>query len=41
MKLSVLFPVYNEKNTVREILDRVLAFSMDGLEKEVIAAMET
>ncbi len=36
MKLSVIFPVYNERATVREILDRVLAFSMEGLETEVL-----
>lgn len=36
VKLSILFPVYNEKSTVKEILDQVLAFSMSGLEKEVI-----
>lgn len=36
MKLSILFPVYNEAATVREILDQVLAWSMPGVEKEVI-----
>jgi len=36
VKLSVIFPVYNERATVREILDRVLGFSMDGLETEVL-----
>ena len=36
MKLSVIFPVYNERATVREILDQVLAFQMGGLDKEVI-----
>lgn len=36
MKLSILFPVYNEAATVREILDAVLAFSMEGIEKEVL-----
>jgi glycosyltransferase involved in cell wall biosynthesis len=36
MKLSILFPVYNEAATVRKILDDVLAFSMDGLEKEIL-----
>ncbi|MFH2202543.1 MAG: glycosyltransferase family 2 protein [Elusimicrobiota bacterium] len=36
MKLSVIFPVYNERATVREILDRVLGFSMAGLEVEVL-----
>jgi len=36
VKLSVIFPVYNERATVREILDQVLAFSMTGLETEVL-----
>lgn len=36
MKLSIIFPVYNECTTVATILDRVLAFSIQGLEKEVI-----
>jgi len=36
MKLSVIFPVYNEKATVRQVLDELLAFEMDGLEIEVI-----
>lgn len=36
MKLSVIFPVYNERATAGLILDEVLAFSMEGLEKEVI-----
>ena len=36
MKLSVIFPVYNERATVKKILDQVLAFRMDGLETEVI-----
>jgi len=36
MKLSVIFPVYNERATVKKILDEVLAFRMDGLETEVI-----
>ena len=36
MKLSIIFPVYNERATSREILDRVLEFSMEGLETEVL-----
>ncbi len=36
VKLSIIFPVYNERNTVAKILDQVLAFSMDGIEKEII-----
>ncbi|OGC22644.1 glycosyl transferase [candidate division WOR-1 bacterium RIFOXYC2_FULL_37_10] len=33
MKLSIIIPVFNEKKTLREILDRVLAVN---LEKEII-----
>jgi glycosyltransferase involved in cell wall biosynthesis len=29
MKLSVLMPVYNERNTVREVVERVLAVPLD------------
>jgi glycosyltransferase involved in cell wall biosynthesis len=36
MKLSVIFPVFNEKATVQIILDQVLDFQMENLEKEVI-----
>jgi glycosyltransferase involved in cell wall biosynthesis len=35
-KLSILIPAYNEKNTAAQILDRVLAIPLDGIEKEVI-----
>lgn len=35
-KLSIIFPVFNERATVRQILDQVLAFAMPGVEKEVI-----
>ena len=34
MKLSVVIPVYNEKNTIEEILKRVLA--VPDIEKELI-----
>ncbi|NMB69989.1 glycosyltransferase family 2 protein [candidate division WWE3 bacterium] len=34
MKLSVIIPVYNEKNTIRELLSRVKA--VDGIEMEII-----
>ena len=36
MKLSVVIPVYNEMETLRELLDAVLAVEMD-IEKEIIA----
>lgn len=36
MKLSVIFPVYNERATAGAMLDQVLGFSMPGLDKEVI-----
>lgn len=35
-KLSVVIPVYNEKNTIREVLKRVEEVRLDGLEKEII-----
>ena len=33
MKLSVLMPVYNERRTLREIVRRVLAQSVNGVDK--------
>jgi len=36
MKLSIIIPVYNEKNTILKILDRVEAVSLVGIEKEII-----
>lgn len=36
MKLSVVIPVYNEKNTIREILSRVEKTDIGELEKEII-----
>ena len=35
-KLSIVIPVYNEKNTIKEILKRVEAVKLDGFEKEII-----
>lgn len=35
MKLSIVMPVYNEKDTIREIVDRVLKVET-GLEKELV-----
>lgn len=35
-KLSIVIPVYNEAATVREILERVLAVSLPGWDKEVV-----
>jgi glycosyltransferase involved in cell wall biosynthesis len=34
MKLSIVIPVYNEKNTIEEIIKRVKA--VEGIEKEII-----
>lgn len=34
MKLSIVIPVYNEKNTLEEIVDLVRA--VDGIEKEIV-----
>lgn len=36
MKLSVIIPVYNERNTVREILRRVRAVDLGEVEKEIV-----
>ncbi|MFA5133270.1 MAG: glycosyltransferase family 2 protein [Patescibacteria group bacterium] len=36
MKLSVIIPVFNEKNTILQILEKVLSASLAGIEKEVV-----
>jgi len=36
MKLSIIVPVYNEKNTIAEILRRVEEMALPGVEKEII-----
>lgn len=36
MKLSILMPVYNEAETLPEILQRIRAVELDGIEKEII-----
>lgn len=36
MKLSIIMPAFNEKRTLREIVDRVLAVDLPGLERELI-----
>ena len=38
MKLSVVIPVYNEEQTINEVLERVCAVQLDGVEKEIIVA---
>ncbi|MFH0907071.1 MAG: glycosyltransferase family 2 protein [bacterium] len=35
-KLSIIIPVYNEKNTIREILDLIEKVKLDAIEKEII-----
>jgi len=35
-KLSIVIPAYNEKNTIEEILKRIKAVDLNGLEKEII-----
>ncbi len=35
-KLSIVVPVYNEKNTIREILAKIESVKLDGIEKELI-----
>jgi glycosyltransferase involved in cell wall biosynthesis len=36
LKLTIIVPVYNEKGTIHEILRRVLAAPLDGIDKEII-----
>ncbi|MEK7149324.1 MAG: glycosyltransferase family 2 protein [Patescibacteria group bacterium] len=36
MKLSILIPVYNEKNTIVELVDAVRVADTKGMEKEII-----
>ena len=36
MKLSIIIPVYNEKNTILEVLRRVEAADVDTIQKEII-----
>jgi len=38
--LSIVIPVYNERNTVREIVRCVEAVSLSGIGKEIILALE-
>lgn len=37
MKLSIIIPVYNERETLREILAQVRAAELPGMEKEILA----
>lgn len=36
MKLSIIIPAYNEKNTIEEIIRRIKLVSLGGMEKEII-----
>ena len=36
MKLSIVVPAYNEKATIREIVARVQAVDLGGLEREIV-----
>jgi glycosyltransferase involved in cell wall biosynthesis len=36
MKLSIVMPAYNERATIREIISRVLAVDLGGIEKELV-----
>lgn len=36
MKLSVIMPAYNERHTIREIVARVFAVPLSGIEKELV-----
>ncbi len=37
MKLSIIMPVYNERETLREILAQVRAVDLGGIDKEIVA----
>lgn len=36
MRLSIIMPIYNEKDTIHEILERVRAVKLGGIEKEIV-----
>lgn len=36
MKLSIIIPVYNEKNTILKILEKVEAVELQNIEKEIV-----
>lgn len=36
MRLSVIIPVYNEQSTIHDVLTRVRAVAIEGVEKEII-----
>jgi len=38
MRLSVIIPVYNEEQTIREVLERVASVDLGGIEMEIIIA---
>jgi glycosyltransferase involved in cell wall biosynthesis len=38
MKLSIVIPVYNEEQTISEVVERVWAADLGGIEREVIIA---
>jgi glycosyltransferase involved in cell wall biosynthesis len=38
VKLSVVIPVHNEASTIEEVLEKVLAVELEGIEKEIIVA---
>ena len=38
MKLSIIIPVYNEEQTITEVIERVWAVELGGIEKQIIIA---
>jgi glycosyltransferase involved in cell wall biosynthesis len=38
MRLSVIIPVYNEEQTIHEVLERVAAVDLGAIEKEIVIA---
>ena len=40
MKLSILVPIYNEEQTLKEIIDRVLKQKVDGIDSTEIVMID-
>jgi hypothetical protein len=38
MRLSVIIPVYNEEQTIHDVLERVAAVDLGGIELEIVVA---
>ena len=38
MRLSIIIPVYNEEQTIDEVISRVAAVDLAGIQKEIVIA---